>query len=407
MIFRQDTLILMALAVATTQAFVVPQSRAFTFVLPKENAPLTHLFMSDNSDAPDEEGLNLAAEFAKMAGERNIQLDADDLSEEEEEDEDDEDLYDHESSDDNEEDEECEYLLDHRSEVDLDQIVESREPPEEEEQQQEPQLELELEIEVPSAQEIVADLQSSRPLMRSSRRNTRREYPWTKSLPANRPSPPRKQWRSQRDETDTSKDNALTKKVTFSTVQVREYSITVGNHPLCRDNMPLTLDWSYITKPVESVFYSPQADFFGHFDILDEPSYRPRKLSYAERKQRLVEVTAMTESQLLELYFELKLSDQEQERKNELDQFSTSILPEDEDEFEEIIFNTNSIQNSDRSKSTIDNAKIMGDSFDDDQEDVSTRQTTDKIVNQLTQFSAWFEYQGGQDCPKLVATTVS
>jgi len=90
MIFRQDTLILMALAVATTQAFVVPQSRAFTFVLPKENAPLTHLFMSDNSDAPDEEGLNLAAEFAKMAGERNIQLDADDLSEEEEEDEDDE-----------------------------------------------------------------------------------------------------------------------------------------------------------------------------------------------------------------------------------------------------------------------------------------------------------------------------
>jgi len=87
MIFRQDTVLLMvALAVTTTHAFMVLQSRPMTFVSPKANKPLSQLFMSDNNDAPDEEGLNLAAEFAKMAGERNIQLDDDDLSEEEDDD---------------------------------------------------------------------------------------------------------------------------------------------------------------------------------------------------------------------------------------------------------------------------------------------------------------------------------
>ena len=36
--------------------------------------------------------------------------------------------------------------------------------------------------------------------------------------------------------------------VRFSIVQVREYSLTIGDHPCCRSGCPLSLDWDYETK---------------------------------------------------------------------------------------------------------------------------------------------------------------
>lgn len=36
--------------------------------------------------------------------------------------------------------------------------------------------------------------------------------------------------------------------VQFSTVQVREYALTIGDHPYCRSGCPLSLDWDYETR---------------------------------------------------------------------------------------------------------------------------------------------------------------
>ena len=46
---------------------------------------------------------------------------------------------------------------------------------------------------------------------------------------------------------DKSKDK---RRVRFRTVQLQEYSITVGDHPYCKGYFPLTLDWSH-AQPIQ------------------------------------------------------------------------------------------------------------------------------------------------------------
>jgi len=46
-----------------------------------------------------------------------------------------------------------------------------------------------------------------------------------------------------------------TKSVSFGVAEVRSYSITIGDHPLCTSGFPLTLDWDYTSEvqiPVDS-----------------------------------------------------------------------------------------------------------------------------------------------------------
>ena len=38
------------------------------------------------------------------------------------------------------------------------------------------------------------------------------------------------------------------KQVSFSTVQVREYAVTVGDHPCCQSGVPLALDWTVVVS---------------------------------------------------------------------------------------------------------------------------------------------------------------
>jgi hypothetical protein len=39
------------------------------------------------------------------------------------------------------------------------------------------------------------------------------------------------------------------KRVKFHThIAVREYSVTIGDHPCCEDALPITLDWAYVEK---------------------------------------------------------------------------------------------------------------------------------------------------------------
>lgn len=81
------------------------------------------------------------------------------------------------------------------------------------------------------------------------------------------------------------------KQVSFSTLEVREYDIIVGDHPWCRDGLALSLDWTYNATP--TVY-----DFIPYEESREEePRRQPRKLSFAKRLRRLQHVLAIEEMQ--------------------------------------------------------------------------------------------------------------
>ena len=64
-------------------------------------------------------------------------------------------------------------------------------------------------------------------------------------------------------------------------VTIREYSITVGDHPLCHDAFPLSLDWSHAPEYCTDIVQSKSRGY----------RYQPpRVLGLQERRQRLVQV---------------------------------------------------------------------------------------------------------------------
>jgi hypothetical protein len=57
-------------------------------------------------------------------------------------------------------------------------------------------------------------------------------------------------------QTDTKKSgkiNAMTKRVSFSTVSIRNYDITVGDSPSVSSGIPLTLDWLFVEEAAMSL----------------------------------------------------------------------------------------------------------------------------------------------------------
>ncbi|CAB9523891.1 expressed unknown protein [Seminavis robusta] len=70
----------------------------------------------------------------------------------------------------------------------------------------------------------------------------------------------------------------LKKSVSWKNVHVREYNLTVGDHPLCRDNLPLTLDWAHRNEKVKHINTSRERKANYVF---------PKRLSYEDRKKRL------------------------------------------------------------------------------------------------------------------------
>lgn len=47
-----------------------------------------------------------------------------------------------------------------------------------------------------------------------------------------------------------AKGSSKQKHVRFSTVEIREYAVIVGNHPCCSAGLPLSLDWKYNPFPI-------------------------------------------------------------------------------------------------------------------------------------------------------------
>ena len=74
----------------------------------------------------------------------------------------------------------------------------------------------------------------------------------------------------------------LKRRVSFHKIEVREYSVTVGDHPLCRDGLPLELDWAHGPSTEINMMCSRQR----------ETKYQmPRRLSYEEKRNRLINTT--------------------------------------------------------------------------------------------------------------------
>ena len=51
---------------------------------------------------------------------------------------------------------------------------------------------------------------------------------------------------------DQQKQQEERKRVSFSTLEIREYEVTVGDHPWCRDGLAMSLDWKY--NEISTVF---------------------------------------------------------------------------------------------------------------------------------------------------------
>lgn len=74
------------------------------------------------------------------------------------------------------------------------------------------------------------------------------------------------------------------RQVSFGSVFIREYSLTVGDHPYTRDSCPLTLAWQHtVTVEKELLHYEHSRYFL-------RSSTPPRRLGLHERRERICEV---------------------------------------------------------------------------------------------------------------------
>jgi hypothetical protein len=76
------------------------------------------------------------------------------------------------------------------------------------------------------------------------------------------------------------------------TILVREYELAVGDHPFCDGRLPLTLDWKHTAWYHKNLEHSKSRG----------PCYvPPRRLSFHDRRQRLMHVSGYTANELKEL----------------------------------------------------------------------------------------------------------
>jgi hypothetical protein len=88
------------------------------------------------------------------------------------------------------------------------------------------------------------------------------------------------------------------KEVRFSTVEIREYAVTIGDHPCVRDSVPMTLDWQYARKHRKDINSYENSRYFVR------RSY-PQKLSPQERRRRIRETSRLSRSELEEMEADL------------------------------------------------------------------------------------------------------
>lgn len=85
-----------------------------------------------------------------------------------------------------------------------------------------------------------------------------------------------------------SRRKRLKKRVSWNSIQTREFAPVVGDHPLCHDGLPVSLGWSFCDNNPNELVKAPKVSE-------RKSSYAfPRRLSYEDRRQRLVSVSGLT-----------------------------------------------------------------------------------------------------------------
>jgi len=80
----------------------------------------------------------------------------------------------------------------------------------------------------------------------------------------------------------TTRASPAKRRLTFNhKVEVREYCVTVGDHPVCSDDLPLSLDWSHAPAYCTDIQHSKNRGFYYQ---------APRRLSLQDRRKRLSKV---------------------------------------------------------------------------------------------------------------------
>lgn len=72
------------------------------------------------------------------------------------------------------------------------------------------------------------------------------------------------------------------KRVTFGNICIREYACIMGDHPLCTDACPISLDWNYYTHELPILISSFPAQNLSHTKSRYHPGF-VRRLTYEER----------------------------------------------------------------------------------------------------------------------------
>ncbi|KAL3924405.1 MAG: hypothetical protein SGILL_001066 [Bacillariaceae sp.] len=84
--------------------------------------------------------------------------------------------------------------------------------------------------------------------------------------------------------------------VRFSRAKVREYAITVGDHPICQDGLALSLDWIHTSEKVYSI-----DDYEFHLrrrSNLRQGRRRTSRLDYWQRREILLRVGSFSNKEL-------------------------------------------------------------------------------------------------------------
>jgi hypothetical protein len=99
---------------------------------------------------------------------------------------------------------------------------------------------------------------------------------------------------------NSSSSASSRRKVGFSKVQVRDYSVVIGDHPEC-EKLPLSLGWSHTagqTLDIDEFERARSAP--GRSSSFAQSSFSKR-LSYTERKNILRRVTGLPESEIIRI----------------------------------------------------------------------------------------------------------
>jgi hypothetical protein len=107
---------------------------------------------------------------------------------------------------------------------------------------------------------------------------------------------------SSLDDSMNSRSKGAKKRVSWDKIHTREYALVVGDHPMCQDGLPVSLGWQYNDGYTRNLLQIQFQQKLQH-QLLPLSERRqsyvfPRRLSYQERRDRLVAVSNLTLDQI-------------------------------------------------------------------------------------------------------------